>query len=58
MIHQKIGRSFCERPYVIAKRTFKIFGTIENITNFTIRLTPTDIYRLTHKEVEEYQEQF
>ena len=57
-IHRKIRRSFCERPYIIAKRTFKIFGAVENITNSTIKLTPTDIHRLTQKEVEEYQEQF
>jgi hypothetical protein len=57
-IHRNIKRNFCERPYVIANRTFKIFRTVENITNSTIKLTPTDIHRLTHKEVEEYQEQF
>jgi Txe/YoeB family toxin of Txe-Axe toxin-antitoxin module len=51
VIHRKIGRKFCERPYVIAKRTFKIFRTEEKLLQLTHEWTSNRIYRMSQQEV-------
>ena len=56
VIHRKIGRKFTERPYLIAKRTFKIFKTKESLLQSTHGMTPNKIYRMDQQEINEQLE--
>ena len=56
VIHRKIGRKFTERPYLIAKRTFKIFKTKESLLQSTHELTSNKIYWMIQQEVNEQLE--